>query len=517
MFSAKIKEVLQIIPQKIKERSGLNLFLNMPDSRLFNLVIDNEQEDGPFPYENREKNSIQNVLMAILKGSCYFLENHIHFGGDATNLIKSQSILTVDFIKNIHKVCKDNIKELRHVPGGQFITKEEHGYHMYQLSVEGLKDLCHFSKNYPEIIPSFYFNYREKPNLISDKVKVEARQIDLTLCRLRMQPIPSLHNQLGLLYAVKVNEGSSEKICNTIINNYHSSIEMAKDDNAIVSAIVDFIYDLEHLHPFDDVNLRTCIVLANILLMEHGFPPVVNRDPNYLDGCSKKEFFNFLKEGMLTTLAMIEHPEKEYFGFKPSTLSAEQLIQYEEIVEPIRDAKKEFECKLTHEHFQTVNNRVNALESFPKPEWIINQGQFDAEISKQFSEFAWTSDQNILKLPSLSSYSIFPNIKKPVISPPTVTENKKKKIRSSDDEDVIEIYSSAIQSIVDTSLTIIDSSQRDEEIFNGICDLGILTDPIIEGETLITIAKENDGVSPEVISRLVAKADADVKATKKNN
>jgi len=52
------------------------------------------------------------------------------------------------------------------------------------------------------------------------------------------------------------------------------------------------------VHPFQDGNCRTMLLLLNKLLFDNGFTPVIMANPNQLDGLSNKELGEIVKESM---------------------------------------------------------------------------------------------------------------------------------------------------------------------------------------------------------------------------
>ncbi len=93
-----------------------------------------------------------------------------------------------------------------------------------------------------------------------------------------------------------------------IINSYSKTLKTAGDNPfKILWAIIEFIQNCEQLHPFLDANCRTfCMLLLNNLLMRHGFPPAILKDPNNFDGHSVSELLDQVLQGMENSFKLIE-------------------------------------------------------------------------------------------------------------------------------------------------------------------------------------------------------------------
>lgn len=89
-----------------------------------------------------------------------------------------------------------------------------------------------------------------------------------------------------------------------ILANLYSQLELvrADDSTAKLTVIVDHIKQLTRHHPFPDGNIRTfAMVMLNVLLMQHDFPPTLMDNPNKFDGHSTAELVALVQEGMQRT------------------------------------------------------------------------------------------------------------------------------------------------------------------------------------------------------------------------
>lgn len=354
--------------------AGFKMLFALDDKHLFRIVVDGHQQatGGFWKYEQREPGSIQNVLQAILNGQEMDLED-----------------ITVDFIKATHRTCRDRlVLRSDEVPAGQFILHNLHGFDIYNVTVDGLNDLCDFAEKYPSINPQFQMYQPSDAGIKKLPMPITRENIADHLQRIRMKQSregPTDQNPIfKFIFIVDVSPEKSQEIAEHLVQQLHHSIALAKNDSDIIRAIVSFIYDFEHLHPFGDVNLRTNIVMADIILMQNGFPPVSYFDPNDLDACSKEEFFNIIKNGMLQTLEMIKNPNAPYFGFDSSTHT--QQIEYKEIIKPIVQARHGAEFKMTAAELQAVEQRVRSLDTYSPSKEVLNEHQFQREGSLLFTK-----------------------------------------------------------------------------------------------------------------------------------
>jgi len=67
----------------------------------------------------------------------------------------------------------------------------------------------------------------------------------------------------------------------TIIHAYDEAISKAKKPDEIVHSIARFTQDLARLHPFDNANTRTTMLLLNKLLAENGLDMAIVDNPKH--------------------------------------------------------------------------------------------------------------------------------------------------------------------------------------------------------------------------------------------
>ncbi len=87
-----------------------------------------------------------------------------------------------------------------------------------------------------------------------------------------------------------------------IVAHYNSKNNKAKTEDAKLEAIVEFVQNLEQMHPLCDKNCRIfCVLLFNLLLLRNGFGFTINFNPNRFDGYSVKELVELTKLGLERT------------------------------------------------------------------------------------------------------------------------------------------------------------------------------------------------------------------------
>lgn len=82
-----------------------------------------------------------------------------------------------------------------------------------------------------------------------------------------------------------------------LFDDYHEDIKYAYFEYQKITVIVKLIQRIDQLHPFSDGNIRTCSILLNKLLNDHGLSLCILFDPNRLDLCSLAEIVCMVQEG----------------------------------------------------------------------------------------------------------------------------------------------------------------------------------------------------------------------------
>jgi hypothetical protein len=86
------------------------------------------------------------------------------------------------------------------------------------------------------------------------------------------------------------------------LSMFHKAIAPGLEQEALppgklAYASIDLVQKLERLHPFEDGNCRTFSIILNKLLVQNGLRMSVMDDPNKLDGFSRAEVFQLVRDG----------------------------------------------------------------------------------------------------------------------------------------------------------------------------------------------------------------------------
>ena len=107
------------------------------------------------------------------------------------------------------------------------------------------------------------------------------------------------NNEKDMLKTFAKTTGECRQRATDIIDSYHREIRAADTPDKKLAAIARCCRDLEISHLFADGNARTVgFCVANKLLIENGFSPVILENPNRFDGYSVNELVQELKDGM---------------------------------------------------------------------------------------------------------------------------------------------------------------------------------------------------------------------------
>lgn len=338
--------------KKILENSGLKYFFAIRPDNLFKLVVDGRfhaTQKGFVKYESREEGSVQKVLEAIAEGALFY--------------IGQKESLTTEFIRKLHFTCTQ-VKKLKDqgTKGGQFRRatqelSEIFSFGLWWISIEGLKELNQFRDLLMSQTNRKAYTYVFK----------EYFCLDFALRNFTDRKPNDACVMHGLVHEVQ----ECQTFFDYISTRYNQRKKEAKDDNELIEAMVDAAYNIEHLHGFNDANIRTTLICLNILLMSEGFPPVTYYDPNMIDGISKKEFCGVVKQGMLQTLDIIKNPDKIQFNFKHSDFTPDEKLKIENMTAPIMLLKEELGLKSLEAHeIKSMEERINALPKYPTPTFI---------------------------------------------------------------------------------------------------------------------------------------------------
>ena len=270
--------------------------------------------------------------------------------------------VTLDFIKHLHKLSSENVKNLEFVENDQFKLDEfrshekgQYGLCKSNVSEVGILEFIRKIKN-PANRNDLYirrsFGGRQGFNMNSDCLNLIAtlscekdysdKEISglfigfMTIAadNLRKIYIRDAIPLIKMLIQAKNDKAiakilyklitesepfyqGSRQVINTtqllntymqqLLDKYNDSIRNANDPLCKLTIIIQFIQNCEQLHPFQDANCRTfCMLLLNHLLMKNGFPPAILDNPNQFDMYAKNEILHMVLNGMQNTMILIQ-------------------------------------------------------------------------------------------------------------------------------------------------------------------------------------------------------------------
>ncbi len=103
-----------------------------------------------------------------------------------------------------------------------------------------------------------------------------------------------------------------ERCLQGIIEEFEAEIPTAKSADEKITVIVKHIQHISQLHPYIDVNIRTCYILLKKLLREYELPLTILLNPNCFDCCSVREVVDMVKQGQLHYQQLLQHKEGKF-------------------------------------------------------------------------------------------------------------------------------------------------------------------------------------------------------------
>lgn len=103
----------------------------------------------------------------------------------------------------------------------------------------------------------------------------------------------------------------TERQMHVLTECYQKEITDARSKDEKIIAIARYIQHIEQLHPFMDGNIRTCYIMLNKLLKDHGLPLSILYNPNKMDCCDLDTVVKMIKEGQKIYLRMLNNEDPE--------------------------------------------------------------------------------------------------------------------------------------------------------------------------------------------------------------
>ena len=254
--------------------------------------------------------------------------------------------MSESLIKSIHKEAmsfmldsnpgqyRNNHNHLTVYPYNMYKANVLEAYNpIYGLTKEGLKDFIHYWFN-PMSDPVQYIVCEKKVDSIvtegyffcADRNGVKVHTFNANGCIIAPQRLNfeqaekrifELASQFEFTCVInpfynepqeKVQELTAKHM-KKIINEFNTEIMNAHNSDEKITIIAKHIQRIDQLHPFLDGNIRTCYILLNKLLRDHGLSLSLLMNPNRLDVCSLDQVVEMIKQGQMYYQQVIQHSE----------------------------------------------------------------------------------------------------------------------------------------------------------------------------------------------------------------
>lgn len=98
-----------------------------------------------------------------------------------------------------------------------------------------------------------------------------------------------------------------EQKMNTLWDEYNDEIQKSHTDEKKTICITQYVRRIAQLKPFYDGNIRTCYILLNRLLHDHGLPLTLLLNAHRLSGCTLMEVVDMVKAGQAIYHQLLQH------------------------------------------------------------------------------------------------------------------------------------------------------------------------------------------------------------------
>lgn len=297
-------------------------FKRIPQQELYRLVVDGRyhcREKGWYNYALREKNCLPAAF------------NAIEFS--LTNL--DERTVSPTLIKEIHRRASSRIGnitymitpgEFRKSPGGFVLSCNEGNLWLNQA---GFFEIYEKANNdwlqYGSVIAEVGSNFARMINESGDNDDPRSNLVASNVPKKKLWSRIFHGNEI---FFRSPNPEYLEELAKAICDQYNKSICLATTGDERLRAIATLVKDIEHLHPFHDVNGRTSTILLQRLLIQNGFLPAMLFDPNQIDGYDLNSLIMAIKSGIEITQSLIENPEFPVYAYNTSVIDNECPIYY---------------------------------------------------------------------------------------------------------------------------------------------------------------------------------------------
>lgn len=337
-----------MFPRPNKLKAPYATLLAIPKEELYRLIVDG-RFGGWWDYENRQPGCLEAA-----------------FAGLAYVITQLKNPLTVQQIAAIHHACTANVANLDQQSTSELRSQrshiEGHVIRAETATLEGVVDLL-------EMIES-QAAFGEYSACLAKGCAPD--QID---------PLTAIHhdsiNAIRLHYGVSTNAELADKLLPDIkagqyvyrapclaseeafteqmqylLQQYHKQIKEAANTRERKNAIVNLVYEMEHLHPYFDANTRTftvCVLAGELL--KNGLDMAVFMNPNlFCSAYSRAQLATLVDEGMQEVRALAQK-KKFVHGYSTDEFyekhkDSDYSELYEKIISPFVSVRAEQAVKL---------------------------------------------------------------------------------------------------------------------------------------------------------------------------
>lgn len=101
-----------------------------------------------------------------------------------------------------------------------------------------------------------------------------------------------------------------------IFDDFYQEMSGVVSSEEKITLIAKHIQRITQLHPFEDGNIRTCYIIMNKLLLDHGLSLSILFNPNKLDACALPDLVKMIKEGQAIYQQLVNHHMPDNFEIK---------------------------------------------------------------------------------------------------------------------------------------------------------------------------------------------------------
>lgn len=289
MYMEKLDEYEKIWADLFKKHSSSQF----PLQEIWRVLIDGRLHgyDNPFIFDNNREEGVRTYegekgyLNAMINTFFYMLKT-------------IDEPLSIERIINLHDMTVKNVSNIASKNG----LRDQISFFEFlpgkNMTLAGLRQL---KEKYGSFVRLHWEGDKDpfaEVELPDEKNQEEEESFEFRLTYDHLMRVDPLWEKKSM----EENKGEIKKFIENqlglIINEFNEAIVEAKQEDKL-KIIAEFIHKLDLLHPFQDGNVRTFVfILANQLLIKHGFSVGIFNEPNAFDGCSCNQLTNMLSDSV---------------------------------------------------------------------------------------------------------------------------------------------------------------------------------------------------------------------------